>query len=234
MVAVVSEAVATTLFARTTLARSVLPHRDPGAEPLSDGAIWRFHLPLAATTLLTLLALPLTAAALARLPNPTATLAAWPVAYMILLVIRGGGLAYQEITVAQSRDPRAAAPLRRLALALGLAGSAVVIATVASPALQLYLRHVVHVPEALDPLIFAAVTAGGATPLLTVLGAWARGRLMAAGRTGDIYRGMVASLAAQTAALAAGLAFRLPPMWVAAGAMTLAGAVEYAYLVRRV
>ncbi|MBM3494281.1 MAG: hypothetical protein FJX72_08175 [Armatimonadetes bacterium] len=233
MAAVLSEAAASTVFARPTLVRDVLPHRDPDAEPLTDRAIWRFHLPLAATTLLMLLSQPLTAAALARLDDPASALAAWPVAFMILLVIRGGGLAYQEITVAQARDPRAAQALRRVAWALGLVGTGAAILTVASPLLDGYLRYVVHAPRSLYGLVAVGVAVGAATPLLTALGAWARGRLMAAGRTNDIYRGMVLSLASQVAALAAGVAFRLPPMWVAAGAMTIAAAVEYAYLARR-
>ena len=125
--AVVVEALVTTCFALPLVRRDVLPVRRPAdAAPLTQQAIWRFHAPLAATTLLTLLAQPLTSAALARLDRPTATLAAWPVVFLVLLVLRGGGLALQEITVAQARQNPMAPPvhLRRFTLLVGAITSA--------------------------------------------------------------------------------------------------------------
>jgi hypothetical protein len=59
-----------------------------------------------------------------------------------------------------------------------------------------------------------------------------RGVLMAAGRTGEIYRGMLAGLGAHAALLITGVVLRAPGMWVAAVAVTVAGCVEYAYLAR--
>lgn len=230
MAAVISEAVATTLFAVPTLRLRLPGEAGLGEAPLGQRAIWQFHAPLAATTLLTLLAQPMTAAALARLENPVRTLAAWPVAYMALLVIRGSGLAYQEITVAESRSADAAEPLRRFAWMLGLAGVACATLAVVTPLLGWYLETVVHAPRDIHVLVATGVGVGCATPLFTALGAWARGRLMAAGMTPFVYRGMVWSLGALAALLLLGVALGLPPMWVAAGAMTVSAGVEYAYL----
>lgn len=80
MAGVLVEAAVATLFALPVLRERVLPHRE--AKPtLTQRAIWRFHLPLAGTTLLTLLVHPLTAAALARLPQPELAIAAWQVVF---------------------------------------------------------------------------------------------------------------------------------------------------------
>ncbi len=233
MAAVISEAVASTAFARPILNRIVLPSVDPDAEPLTMRAIWRFHMPLAATTLLSLLAIPLTAAALARMPGPERTLAAWPVAAMILLVIRGGGLAYQEITVAQARHAEAAGALRAVAWILGVSGSTLTVIVALSPLLDVYLRSIVHAPAQLHGLVAVAVLAGSAVPWLPALSSHARGLLIATGRTSDVYWSMALSLASLAASLVAGVAVGLPPMWVAAGGMTVAGGVEYAYLAFR-
>ncbi len=233
MAAVVSEAIMTTLFARPIVRREVLTLRRTDLQPVTQGAIWRYHLPLAATSMLALIAGPMTAAALARLPDPRAALAAWPVAFMALLVIRGGAMAYQEITVSQARMAGAPPVLRTFAWWLGWGCTALTLALLATPLLSLYLRSVVHVPAELHGLVRLAVLLGIALPLLTALASWVRGLLMASGKTTDVYRAMVVGLTCHAALLAAGVALRAPAMWVASAAMTAAAAVEFAVLAAR-
>jgi hypothetical protein len=233
MTAVVSEAIATTLFARPLLNREIRPKTDSSAPPLTQRDIYRFHLPLAATTLLTLLAQPLTSAALARLENPAVTLAAWPVAYMILLVIRGGGLAVQEITVSLARHASARPALLRFTWLLGAASSLFTLLFVCSPLLDLYLFRVIEAPAEIAEEVRIGMIGGVLLPLFTALGSWARGLLVYEGRTKLVYRGMGISLLSQSALLIVGVMFRLPGMWVAMGAMTFASVVEYLYLARQ-
>src|SRR5262249_21776229 len=154
-----------------------------------------FHMPLAATTLLTLLAQPMTSAALARLASPRATLAAWPVAFMLLLVMRGWGLALQEITVAQARDPEARPTLRRFAWLVGGITSCLIALIAITPLLGFYLNGVVHLPVDLQGYARVGIGAGVFLPLLTALGSWARGLLVAEGATKVAYRGMGLNLA---------------------------------------
>ncbi len=236
MAAVLTEAIATTLFARPILRRDVLSLASPTGEPLlTQHAIWRFHAPLAATTLLTLLAQPLTSAALARLPNPHDTLAAWPVVYLVLLVLRGWGLALQEITVARARaadEPTPPATLRDFALLVGGVTSLLTALIALTPLLDLYLFRVLDLPAALVPLVRTGVVAGLLLPLLTALAAHARGLLVAAGATKVVYQAMGVSLGTHVALLAAGVILGLPGMAVAAGAFTLAAFVEWAFLAR--
>ena len=229
MAAVLTEAVATTLFALPVVRAKVLSHVS-GEAPPTQREIWKFHLPLAATTVLTLLALPLTSAALARLPLPKENLAAWAVASMAVLVLRGWGLAVHEITVSQAREPAARTPLYLFAWAVGLVTSGITALLVATPLLNVYLRFIVHLPANLYAPVRLGVAACVLLPLLSALASWARGMLVAAGATNKVYRGMGLNLALHGAALAVGVALKANGMLTAAGAFTFAALIELGYL----
>ena len=232
MAAVLMEAAAVTCFALPVARRHLLGHHASEAAPLTQAAILRFHMPLAATTLLTLLAPPLTAAALARLSMRHETLAAWPVASMLLLVLRGPGLALQEIAISQSRRPEARPALRRFTTMVGLVSTAVALLLALTPLLDRYMGSVLHLPPELRTFVRVGVVLGSPLPLLTALGSWARGVLVAAGRTQAVYRGMGVNLATHGAVLLTGVALRLPGMAVASVAFLLSAGIEYLYLVR--
>ena len=202
----------------------------PPALPLSQRAIWQFHAPLAATTLLTLLAQPLTAAALARLPAPVATLAVWPVVSIVLLVMRGWGLALQEITVSQAKNPEARPALARFALLVGIVTSVVTIVLAVSPLLDMYLGRVLHLPADLWGYAHVGVGVGVLLPLITALGSHTGGLLVAGGQTQYRYRGMAINLATHVSLLAVGVILRWPGMPLAASAFTCAASAEYIYL----
>ena len=199
---------------------------------LSQRAIWKFHAPLAATTLLTLLAQPMTAAALARLPNKTATLAVWPVVSMLLLVMRGWGLALQEITVSQAKNPASHAPLRRFTLLVGLTTTLATALIAFTPLLNVYVGSLLHLPPDLHQLARIGIGAGVLLPLLSSLSAWAGGLIVARGQTHHRYKGMGLNLGTHITLLFFGVGLRLPGIWVAAGAFTAAALAEYLYLAR--
>ncbi len=229
MAAVITEAIATTLFALPIVREKVLSHISPEAPP-TQRDIWRFHLPLAATTVLTLLALPLTSTTLARLPLPKENLAAWAVASMAVLVLRGWGLALHEITVSQARDYATRPALKRFAWMVGLVTSGFTALLVATPLLTAYFRYIVHLPENLYGLARLGVGACVFLPLITALASWARGLLVADGATSKVYHGMGLNLAVHCAALTVGVLLRGSGMLVAAGAFTLAAVIEFGYL----
>lgn len=232
MAAVIMEAIAVTLFALPIARRYLQEHRAVGPERLTQRAIFRFHTPLAATTLLTLLAPPLTSAALARLAMPHQTLAAWPVASMLLLVLRGPGLALQEITVSQSRRAEARPALRRFTLQVGMVSMGVTLLLALTPLLDHYMSDVLHLPVELRSFVRIGVVLGSPLPLLTTLGSWARGVLVAAGRTPAVYKGMGVNLATHGAVLLTGILCGLPGIAVASVAFLLSSGAEYLYLVR--
>lgn len=233
MAGVLVEAVATTLFALPLVRSRITDHTDDSTPPLTQARIWRFHAPLAATTVLTLLAQPMTSAALARLPGSKETLAAWPVAFLLLLILRGWGLALQEITVAHARDAAARPALRKFAWLVGGVTSLAAVAIVGTPLIFLYLGSVLHLPPDLHESARLGVAVGLLMPLITSLGSWARGLLVAGGATDAVYQGMGINLATHGALLVAGVWLHLPGMWVAAGAFSAAAAAEYLYIAGR-
>ncbi len=232
MAGVLTEAVATTLFAQPLVRRITAMPELPGP-PLTPAVIWRFHAPLAATTLLTLLAQPITSAALARLPASKQTLAAWPVAFMLLLILRGWGLALQEITVAHAREPTSRPALKRFAWMVGGVTSIATVAIAGTPLITVYFHHVLRLPPNLYDSARLGVAVGLLMPLITSLGSWARGLLVADGATGLVYRGMGLNLATHATLLLTGVWLQLPGMWVAAGAFCAAALVEYIFLANR-
>ena len=109
--------IAEALFATAVtfpLVRKELPEQ-VSDDPLTYRELFWFHLPLANTSLLILLVQPLVAAALARLDNPTESLAAWPVIFQGMLLLRAPAMAFsggRHRQIGWDQNPLAPAPLR--------------------------------------------------------------------------------------------------------------------------
>jgi len=231
--AVVTEAVATTLFALPTLRRDV--HSSPAAESqLGQRDIWRFHTPLMLTTVLMLLAQPMTAAALARLPNPIDSLASWPIVAMVLLVMRGWCFALQEITISLARNPENLPNMGRASILVGIVTTVATLGFASTALLDAYLGpRGINLPPGLWDDVRTGLLVGGLLPLITAVASRARGLLIARAVTTEVYRGMAIGLATHALLLLIGVALRLPAMWVASGAFTLGALAEYLYLTFR-
>jgi hypothetical protein len=233
MAGVLTEALATYLFALGLVRRVYITDRTLPQEPLTFGAIGRFHTPLAATSLLTLVVQPLTAAALARMPQPTITLAAWPVVFSTLLVLRGWGMALQETTVAQAEAPNAERPLRRFTFIVAAATSAATALLAFTPLLDAYLGSVLGIEQTLWSFVRIGLEIAILLPAFTALTNWQRGVLVAAKRPSSVYRGMGINLAIYAAVLLLGIVLQWPGIEVATTALLLAIVVEYWYLYQR-
>jgi hypothetical protein len=232
MSGVIVESLVTRMFARRAV-HEVLRHPEP-EQALTWSKIVGFHAPLAATTLMALLVEPLNAAALAWLPNADVTLAAWPVAFTTVFIIRGLSFPLQESAVTLAAQPGAMPAMRRFTLLIGL-GSCVLLALLAfTPLLRFYLTTLLETPLNLEPYIQVAVAICIIQPLFTSLGALNRGTLMAFHQTADVYGGMILSLVAQVVLLTAMVMARVPGMWMAAISSVGSVAVEFLWLRSRV
>ena len=235
MAGVVVEAIATHLMAAGVVRDNVLTTITPdGQPPLTLARITQFHAPLAATTLLSFLIQPVTAAALARLAMPRETLAAWPVIFSTMLVLRGWGLAIQETTIAQAKAPQLQQPLRDFTLVVAGVTSLAAALLVWTPLLNLHLQYVIGLAPELRDYVRLGIQISVLLPAITAMTSWLRGLLVATGSTGRVYRGMLTNLVVNCAVLALGVALGLPGVIVAATGLSLASAAEYAYLRRPV
>jgi hypothetical protein len=131
-----------------------------------------------------------------------------------------------------ARRPEALAALRRFTWHVGGVTTAITLLMLAPPLLNLYLGGVIHLPQPLRTYVQVGTAVGVLIPLLTALGSWARGLLVAMGQTGAAYRGMGINITTHAGVLIAGILLHAPGMWVAAAAFTAAAAAEYLYLRR--
>lgn len=198
---------------------------------LTYRALVQFHAPLAASTLLFLLTQPMVSAALARLPNPEAMLAAWPVASGLLFITRSPVLALPEVIIALlANGEQAKAALRQFALTMGVVCSVVVAVFGFTPLGHIYFREVIGVSENLAALTQVGIQMAVLLPMLMSLQSWFRGLLTAHKATGFITVSMFANLVTMAAALGVGVYLQAPGVLLAAVALTLATSAETAIL----
>jgi progressive ankylosis protein len=233
MAGVIVEAVASLFFVRPLLHSLPDENLDAKLEApvITMAQLQRFHWPLVLSTAVGLLAQPLTGTALARLDHPTELLAAWPVASMALLVLRGFGIATQEIAIARRRAEGASVEplLIRFAWVIGVATSLFTLLLATTPLLALYLTAL-STPKALWPLVQTAMLGGTFFPLVTTYVSIQRGILVARGATVKVTQGILLGVSLFASLLALGVILALPGMWIAPLSFTLAMSVECIFL----
>lgn len=234
MSGVLAEALYTTLIARPVIREKVLPAVAPDDSPeLTYGELARFHTPLAGTSLLILLIQPLVTSSLARLDQPTLSLAAWPVLFQILLMARAAALALPEVIIARYDRGENFAGLRRFSYALTLVIALAMIVFTFTPLSRAYVYLVQDMTEAAGELVLSNLALFVLYPALAVLTSWLRGLLIQGRVTRQVNVGMALNLATTGLILLVGVQLRWPGLATTALALNLAAAVELIYLAWR-
>lgn len=223
---VVVEAAYAHLAARRLVAAKFGPTAPATAPDLSYRELVKFHTPLAASTLLYLLAQPLVAAALARLPNPEAILAAWPVAAGLLFISRSVALALPEVIIALIDERGSRPALRQFSLRLGVLLTVVLAVISFTPVAHFYFRTLIGVSEELAQLAVVGGQLGLLLPLIIAWQSWFRGQLTAQRATPVLTVAMVANMLSMAVILTVGVVLRAPGVALAAVALTISTGVE--------
>ncbi len=231
MCGVITEAVFAARAVRGTV-RRLMSAADTSARVLSMWDVVRYHTPLAATSLLTLLAQPLIGAGLARMPHPEENLAAWPVVWGILFLFRTPAFALPEAVIALVADRRLKGTVRKFCLRTGYVASGAMLIVVATPLLGLYIRYVAGLPAHLARFVAPAVVLGLAFPFINSIHSWLRGLLMAAHSTKVIYWGMGLNLTMTAILVALGALVHTPGAETAVIVLTVAFVAEILFLRR--
>lgn len=185
-----------------------LPAGSPGADPpVTPGGFLRFYVPLALTSLLGLIVQPLGSAALSRMPRPLESLAAWPVVWGLLFMLRSPGTAYKEVVVAMMERPRALAAVRRFTLLLTVGVLLVSLAVTFTPLAHLWLGRISGLDANLTAVARAGLLAGVLIPALGALQNTFTGYLVWDRRTRRVTESMVAFLGVAAVLLFAGVAW---------------------------
>ena len=240
---VLAEALYATLAARPTVRRlmtaapaatgSAAASAEPSGAPppLSYRALLAFHMPLAATAVLTLMTQPVANFCLARLDQPTLTLAAWPVILFLALIMRAGALALPEVIIALEKRDADRSALRRFSFILAAVILAAMIVLVVTPLADLYLIGFQNVTPEVAELSRLGLLLFVPMPAMVTLICWLRGLLIGRRRTAAVNRAMVVRLAIFVAVLGLGLVYRWPGIPTAVWATNLSVAAELVYLV---
>ena len=230
---VVSEAIYAGLRVRPVL-RTQLRLAPPVAQALTARAFLQFYVPLALTSMLNLLADPLTSAALSRMPDALESLAAWPVVSGLIFLFRSLGMAYNEVVIALLDEPGAAHTLRRFTGWLAALTTTLLLAITATPLAPFWFGRV----SALNPRLVALARRGLwlalPVPGLNALQSWFQGTIVHSRRTRGITEAVGAYLLASSTVLWAGVAWgRVTGISVGLAAVTAGRLAQTISLYRR-
>jgi hypothetical protein len=231
MAGVVAEAGYATIAVRPILSNQLGPDSPPSeSAPLTYRSLFWFHLPLAATSFLTLLVQPLVAFSLARSPNPTISLAAWPVVFQFMLIARAAAFALPEVVIALSDGEPTFKPLRQFSLTLTGASTLFMLLFLATPLIGYYLLVIQDLTPAVATLAEDGLLVFLALPALTTLIAWLRGLLIDSRATAIVNGGMAINLVVTIVMLIVGVSSEWPGINSAALALSVAAAAEFLFL----
>lgn len=231
---VVAEAAYATLAARQLIRDELGPDSAPAeGSPLTYRELFWFHLPLAATSVLILFMQPMVTSSLARLDQPTVSLAAWPIVFQILLMARAAAMALPEVVIALHQGVDTFVPIRKFSLILTIAAIVSMAVFVFTPLARWYIFEVQDMTAVVGELALSSLGLFLLFPALAVITSWLRGLLIQSRHTRYINVGMGVNLSITAATLISGVALKWPGLPTAALALNLASAGEVLYLLWR-
>lgn len=197
------------------------PQTVPGWTPGALVALW---LPLALSWTMMIVAQPIAAIAISRLPDPEVQLAAYGVTFDLAFLLESPIIMLLSVSVALTRDQAAFRLLRRVTAWVAGGATAIFLVVAFTPVYDLVVRGAMGVP---------ATVAAEARPALQLLLPWIgaiawrrflQGPLIAAGHTRVVTFGTMFRLATLTVVLGAGVAFPVLP-GAMLGALALSASV---------
>jgi len=153
---------------------------------LDRSTFLRFYVPLALTSLMTLLSQPLISSALSRMPRPLDSLAVWPVMSGILFLFRSAGVAYNEVVVALVDQKGSYQQLKTFTLIILFGTTGLMLLFSATPLSTLWFRDISALPDTLTSLAKTALWLGLLVPAANTLQSWYQGLIMSSQKTRGI------------------------------------------------
>src|SRR5690554_1739826 len=227
---VFSEAAFAGIVVRPVL-QGELRHAPPAAEPLTLRSFLEFYIPLAMTSLLTLITNPIGSAALSRMPQALASLAAWPVVSGLIFMLRSLGVAFNGVVVALLDEPRSVKNLRPFTFILAAATSFVLLLVAATPLAGLWFEKVSALSPELSSLARTAIWLGIPLPAISVVQSWFQGARLNDRRTRGITEAVVVFLIASGITLGLGIAWnQIPGLYFGITALVIASTAQSLWL----
>lgn len=231
MAGVLAEAIYATIAVRPLLRNQLAPDSEAAeGEPLTYKELFWFHLPLAGTSVLVLLVQPMVTFSLARLDQPTRSLAAWPIVFQITLISRAAALALPEVVIALSEGEKTFRPIRRFTFTLTAVITILMTIFILTPLADFYLFNIQDMTQPVGELARSGLALFIPLPGLAVLISWLRGLLINQRKTKFVNVGMGINVLATVVILGLGMLLNWPGINTAALALSVASFAELLYL----
>jgi progressive ankylosis protein len=232
-ISVVAEATVVTWALRPIL-RADLFRASASADdqpPLTLRALRQFYRPLLMTTIFGQSTRPLLSAGIAAAALPRASLAAWPVAWGLNILITGPAWSLQQFTTALASNEAAYRRVRRFSMSLSLLLTLLSALIAFTSLYGLVMGGVYNLSPELQDLARPATQLLVIYPLMAGSQALMRGALIRSGCTGAVRSAMTVDVAIVSATLLLGVTAFSPAGCILAAAAVLAGlAAELAWL----
>lgn len=226
---VLSEAVYAGWRVRPVLARD-LPAQGAAAA-LTWKDFYAFYVPLALTSLISLVWQPVGSAALSRMPDALHSLAVWPVVTGIISLLRSFGVAYNEAVVALLDRYAAWSRLRQFTTWMAVATTALTLLIAATPLASFYFVNFAALPAPLATLARTAFWLSLPMPALAVLQNWYQGSILYGKRTRGVPESVVVFFGTVLIVLAVGVSLnRWPGLYVGMAGFVLANITQMGWL----
>jgi len=194
-------------WARPTIREKVMPVRaNPSDGPVMNySGLLRFYWPLAGTDIMRIAARPLTTTSIARMPDPTLSLAAWPVANGLTQLLSSMVTSIQEVTLARIAVEGGKSRLAIFALTIGTVLSGLLVLVSFTGAASLYFETLMSVPADVQALAIPATRILALMPLLFASRNFLRGVMIWQRSTGAVQLAMFINLATMLVFLGLGV-----------------------------
>jgi hypothetical protein len=227
---VISEAIYVGIVVQPVLVRHVRPIT-VAAQNLTLRDFLEFYVPLAMTSLLTLIVQPMGSAALSRMPQPLESLAVWPVVTGLVFMLRGLGMAYNEVVVALLDEPFSLDTLHRFTKWLAAGTTAALLVLVATPLSTLWFEKISALSPDLANLASTSLWIGLFLPAMTVYQSWYQGAILNGRRTRGITEAVIIFLVSSAVLLTCGVIWgQAIGLYVGLGVFLFSSAVQNGWL----
>jgi hypothetical protein len=199
--------------------------------PLTLKAFLKFYTPLALTSLLLLAHMPMGSAALARMPLPLESLAAWPVVSGLVFMLRGLGMAYNEVVVALLDESKSSKALYQFTVWLAGITTVGLLIISATPLSQIWFERVSGLNPELVTFSRQALWLGLLLPGLNVYQSWYQGALVHGRRTQGVIEAVVIFMVASGFLLYSGVVWgKITGLYIGMAVFTISMALQTAWL----
>jgi Na+-driven multidrug efflux pump len=206
----------------------------PAQKPLTWTGLFRFYQPLATMMVLRQIGRPMLSAGIAAAQLPERSLAAWSVAWSLIMLPFGVTMGLEQVAIAKGSTPAMLARVRRFVWIVGLSLSGVLVLLAFVPAATAALGGLFELTPEIQPLVILALRITAMLPLLQSLQALLRGVAIGEERTPDVRSAVAIGLAATALVTVVGPRVSLfSGAMIGAGATMLSAAAEVGWLAWR-